>query len=158
VRRAGLLLHPTSLPGRYGIGDIGDEVIALLDWIREAGLRIWQVLPLNPPGYGNSPYGCLSSYAGNPLLISLPSEELPSEDHIDFNRVRELKQAALRKSFAQFRATEDRAALTAFERDNAWLPDWALFATLKEQHGGRAWMEWPPELASCRPPLRGRRG
>jgi len=147
VRRAGLLLHPTSLPGRYGIGDIGDEVIALLDWIREAGLRIWQVLPLNPPGYGNSPYGCLSSYAGNPLLISLPSEELPSEDHIDFNRVRELKQAALRKSFAQFRATEDRAALTAFERDNAWLPDWALFATLKEQHGGRAWMEWPPELA-----------
>jgi len=147
VRRAGLLLHPTSLPGRYGIGDIGDEVIALLDWIREAGLRIWQVLPLNPPGYGNSPYGCLSSYAGNPLLISLPSEELPSDDHIDFNRVRELKQAALRKSFAQFRATEDRAALTAFERDNAWLPDWALFATLKEQHGGRAWMEWPPELA-----------
>ena len=152
MRRAGLLLHPTSLPGRYGIGDIGDDVIALLDWIRDAGLSVWQVLPLNPPGYGNSPYGCLSSYAGNPLLISLPSDDAPSfpDDRVDFDRVGEWKRAALRKSFAHFRATatdEERAALTAFERDNAWLPDWALYATLKEQHGNRAWMEWPPELA-----------
>ena len=66
----GVLLHPTSLPGRYGIGDLGDELLAFLDWAASAGMRIWQVLPLNPPGYGNSPYGCLSSFAGNPLLIS----------------------------------------------------------------------------------------
>ena len=69
-RAAGILLHPTSLPGRYGIGDMGDELIAFLDWVEDAGMTIWQVLPLTPPGYGNSPYGCLSSYAGNPLLIS----------------------------------------------------------------------------------------
>ena len=67
---AGVLHHPTSLPGRFGIGDLGDELLLFLDWAKEAGLHIWQVLPLNAPGYGNSPYGCLSSYAGNPLLIS----------------------------------------------------------------------------------------
>ncbi|HEV2720655.1 MAG TPA: 4-alpha-glucanotransferase [Thermoanaerobaculia bacterium] len=147
TRAAGVLLHPTSLPGPGGIGSLGEPAFAFLDWVQSAGLRMWQVLPLNPPGYGNSPYGCLSSYAGNPLLISLPSDDVPSEDHVDFNRVREVKHAALRQSFAQFRAGEDRAALTAFERDNAWLPDWALFAALKEQHGDRAWTEWPPELA-----------
>src|SRR5438445_965346 len=70
LRTAGVLLHPTSLPGRFGIGDLGDELLTFLDWAQSAGLRIWQVLPLNAPGYGNSPYGCLSSYAGNPLLIS----------------------------------------------------------------------------------------
>src|SRR5207237_472949 len=69
-RAAGALLHPTSLPGRHGIGDMGDELLVFLDWLQDAGMTIWQVLPLNPPGYGNSPYGCLSSYAGNPLLIS----------------------------------------------------------------------------------------
>ena len=150
TRAAGVLLHPTSFPGRGGIGDIGDGVIAFLDWMRSAGLRVWQVLPLNPPGFGSSPYGCLSSYAGNPLLISLPADDVPSEDHVDFDRVGEWKRAALRKSFAHFRSTasdQERAALTAFERDNAWLPDWALFATLKEQHGNRVWTEWPPELA-----------
>src|SRR5882757_11228490 len=98
TRAAGVLLHPTSLPGPFGVGDLGDELLTFLDWAKAAGMRIWQVLPLNVPGYGNSPYGCLSSYAGNPLLISpqrlledglLPSDalddlaELP-EGHIDF--------------------------------------------------------------------------
>src|SRR5436309_14278742 len=69
-RQSGVLLHPTSLPGRYGVGDLGDELISFLDWAASAGARIWQVLPLNPPGFGNSPYGCVSSFAGNPLLIS----------------------------------------------------------------------------------------
>ncbi|HEY6140070.1 MAG TPA: 4-alpha-glucanotransferase [Thermoanaerobaculia bacterium] len=146
TRAAGVLLHPTSLPGPGGIGDIGGAAIALLDWMRSAGLRIWQVLPLNPPGYGNSPYGCLSSYAGNPLLISLPSIDVPSSDHVDFDRASELKRAALRESFAQ-RGANASDEQRAFERDNAWLPDWALFAALKEQHGGRPWTEWPPELA-----------
>ena len=68
TRNAGVLLHPTSLPGRYGIGDLGDELVTFLDWARSAGMKIWQLLPLNPPGYGNSPYGCHSSYAGNPLV------------------------------------------------------------------------------------------
>ena len=146
TRAAGVLLHPTSLPGPGGIGNIGNEAIAFLDWMRGAGLRIWQVLPLNPPGYGNSPYGCLSSYAGNPLLISLPSIDLPSSDHVDFDRIAEVKQAALRESFAK-RGAAASEEQRAFERDNAWLPDWALFAALKEQHGGQAWTSWPAELA-----------
>jgi len=150
TRAAGVLLHPTSLPGQQGIGTLGEEVIAFLDWMKSAGLRIWQVLPLNPPGYGNSPYGCLSSYAGNPLLISLPDGALPSGDHVDFDAVYTHKTALLRESFTSFRANatdEQRAALQAFERDNAWLPDWALFAALKEQNGGREWTAWPSELA-----------
>jgi 4-alpha-glucanotransferase len=165
TRSAGVLLHPTSLPGRYGIGDLGDELIAFLDWAKSAGLRIWQVLPLNVPGYGNSPYGCLSSYAGNPLLISpqrllhaslLPAdavEDVPTfnDDHVEFGRVAELKMSLLRRSFAHFneQATDaQREALAAFERDNAWLPDWALYAALKERNGGKQWSAWPAELAS----------
>src|SRR3954470_3038234 len=105
ARTAGVLLHPTSLPGRFGIGDLGDELLDFLDWAKDAGLRVWQVLPLNAPGYGNSPYGCQSSYAGNPLLISpqrlvesglLPADALDDvalpEGHIDFDRVSVLKR------------------------------------------------------------------
>jgi 4-alpha-glucanotransferase len=155
-RSAGVLLHPTSLPGRYGIGDMGDELMAFLDWIKSAGLTIWQVLPLNPPGYGNSPYGCLSSYAGNPLLIS-PSvgqasacPDFPT-DHVDFNRVAAWKMELLRHAYADFDAHAsdgDRQALAAFERDNRWLPDWALFAALKDRHDGAAWTQWPEALAA----------
>src|SRR4051794_9788763 len=113
-RAAGILLHPTSLPGRYGIGDFGDELMALLDWIKSAGMSVWQLLPLNPPGYGNSPYGCLSSYAGNPLLISpdrlLDDGLLPERpaapsfagDHVDFDAVSEFKTALLRRSWEHF--------------------------------------------------------
>src|ERR1700736_1943792 len=103
TRNAGVLLHPTSLPGRYGIGDLGDELVAFLDWARSAGMRLWQLLPLNPPGYGNSPYGCHSSYAGNSLLISPQLllqdglldalDEVPQfpEDRVDFDRVAPFK-------------------------------------------------------------------
>ena len=111
-RAAGVLLHPTSLPGRYGIGDMGDELIAFLDWVEEAGMTIWQVLPLTPPGYGNSPYGCLSSYAGNPLLISpdrLDVDTAPPNfpyGHVDFNAVTAFKMDLLRRSWAHFDANE----------------------------------------------------
>jgi 4-alpha-glucanotransferase len=165
IRTSGVLLHPTSLPGRFGIGDLGDELLAFLDWAQSAGLRIWQVLPLNAPGYGNSPYGCLSSYAGNPLLISpqrlvenglLPDDALddvPSfaEDYVEFDRVHAYKESLLRKSFAHFSehaSDEQREALAAFTHDNAWLPDWTLYAALKEKHGGKSWTEWPADVAS----------
>jgi len=165
TRCAGVLLHPTSLPGRFGIGDLGDELLAFLDWAQSAGLRIWQLLPLNAPGYGNSPYGCLSSYAGNPLLISpqrlvenglLPDDALddvPSfaEDYVEFDRVHACKESLLRRSFAHFSenaSDEQREALAAFTHDNAWLPDWTLYAALKEKHGGKSWTEWPADVAS----------
>jgi 4-alpha-glucanotransferase len=156
-RTAGVLLHPTSLPGRYGIGDMGDELIAFLDWVQEAGLTIWQVLPLNPPGYGSSPYGCLSSYAGNPLLISpdrLDVDATPPKfpgEHVDFDAVTAFKMDLLRRSWARFDASgsdQDRQALAAFERDNKWLPDWALFAALKDRQGGAAWTSWPAPVAA----------
>ncbi|HEX3069477.1 MAG TPA: 4-alpha-glucanotransferase, partial [Thermoanaerobaculia bacterium] len=150
-RAAGVLLHPTSLPGPYGIGDLGDELLAFLDWAKKAGIHIWQVLPLNVPGYGNSPYGCLSSYAGNPLLISpqrllegglLPSnaiEEIPGSGKIDFASVAASKDDLLRRSFAHFNEhalEQQRESLISFVSDNTWLPDWALYASLKQRHGG----------------------
>jgi 4-alpha-glucanotransferase len=165
TRTAGVLLHPTSLPGRFGIGDLGDELLSFLDWAQSAGLRIWQVLPLNAPGYGNSPYGCLSSYAGNPLMISpqrlvesglLPGnalEDIPpfAEDFVEFDRVYAYKESLLRQSFEHFAehaSDEQRQALAAFVHDNAWLPDWTLYAALKERHGGKSWTAWTPGVAS----------
>jgi 4-alpha-glucanotransferase len=167
-RAAGVLLHPTSLPGRYGIGDLGHELIAFLDWAQSAGIRLWQVLPLNPPGFGNSPYGCHSSFAGNPLLISpqhllqdglLPEHavddvaEFPDE-RVDFDRVAPFKMALLRTSWKHFseRGRDDhRHGLERFEADNAWLSDWALYAALKERYAGAKWSEWPRGLATRDP-------
>ena len=164
-RAAGVLLHPTSLPGRYGIGDLGDELIAFLDWTRSAGLRVWQVLPLNPPGYGHSPYGCLSSFAGNPLLIS-PQRLLQSglltestlakfpelgDGHVDFARVIAAKTSLLRTAFHTFEDfphEEQTEAFEKFRQDNKWLSDWTLFAALKKRYGGQRWSEWPKELAT----------
>src|ERR1700682_935439 len=163
IRAAGVLLHPTSLPGPYGIGDFGDELIAFLDWANSAGMRIWQILPLNPPGYGNSPYGCHSSYAGNPLLISpkhlvqddlLPEhaiDALPNftEDRVDFDSVTAFKWILLREAWRHFNAhrrEDHRHGLERFEADNAWLDDWALYASLKEEHNGAAWTAWPHAL------------
>ncbi len=164
-RTAGVLLHPTSLPGRYGGGDLGDELIAFLDWAASAGMRVWQILPLNPPGYGFSPYGCLSSYAGNYLVISpqrllqdglLPEhaiDDVPEfpDSKVEFERVRAFKMKLLRQSFAHFNENgreEQRTALRKFERDNAWLHDWALFVAIKNQEGGRGWSSWPNGLAN----------
>lgn len=161
-RAAGVLLHPTSLPGSYGIGELGDDVIAFLDWAQSAGMKLWQVLPLNPPGYGASPYGCLSSFAGNPLLISpqrrLQEErrvlddvaELPrfSDEHVEFSRVEAYKSALLRTSWRRFqeRATPaQRAALEAFvaaEEQREWLDDYTIYMTLKDLAGGKAWWDW----------------
>jgi 4-alpha-glucanotransferase len=168
TRAAGVLLHPTSLPGRYGIGDFGDELIAFLDWAKSAGLRIWQILPLNPPGYGNSPYGCHSSYAGNALLISpqhllkdglLPehaADEAPTfaDDSVDFDRVAPFKWNLLHQAWRHFnsrRRADHRHELERFEADNLWLEDWALYASLKEQSGGLPWSEWPHDLAFREP-------
>jgi 4-alpha-glucanotransferase len=163
-RAAGVLLHPTSLPGRYGVGDLGDELIVFLDWVASAGMRVWQILPLNPPGYGFSPYGCLSSYAGNYLLISpqrllqdglLPEHAIDTvpefpDTTVEFGRVKEFKTKLLRQSLQYFNENarpDQRAALRQFEHDNAWLHDWALYVAIKHQQGGREWSAWPHALA-----------
>lgn len=164
-RAAGVLLHPTSLPSAYGIGDLGNEAIAFLDWAAGAGMHLWQVLPLNPPGYGYSPYGCLSSFAGNPLLISpqrlLQDDLLDAEavanmpafasDHVEFDRAAETKYALLRKSFARFSARDDQAAFDAFvaaPEQQEWLAEYALYMALKEASNGAPWWEWDRALAA----------
>src|SRR5206468_6824858 len=135
----------------YGIGDFGDVLIAFLDWAASAGMHIWQLLPINSPGSGSSPYGCVSSYAGNPLLVSpqrllqaslLPEhaiDDVPSfdDDTVAFESVSAFKTSLLRLSwqhFQQHASDDQRRALATFERENLWLDDWSLFAALKEQH------------------------
>jgi 4-alpha-glucanotransferase len=166
-RTAGVLLHPTSLPGPYGIGDLGDELIAFLDWAVSAGMRLWQVLPLNPPGFGNSPYGCHSSFAGNPLLVSpqrlmqwglLPSmTEVPpfAEGEVEWDRVREWKTELLRESWSRFESAaapalrEELSRFTLEQHD--WLEDWALYAALKDRYRGAAWWQWDAAVALREP-------
>lgn len=168
-RCSGILMHPTSLPGRYGIGDMGPAAYQFVDFLASAGQSYWQVLPLSPTGFGDSPYQGLSVFAGNPLLISpdllleegllVPEHiaDIPPfpDDRVDFGRVIPYKTALLEQSFAHFRshATEhQRAAFAAFCAENAsWLEDYALFAALKEHYNLRPWHEWDRDIAMRRP-------
>ncbi|GAC1508088.1 MAG: 4-alpha-glucanotransferase [Chloroflexota bacterium] len=161
-RAAGLLLHPTSLPGRAGIGSIDASAYAFVDTLAAARMQLWQVLPLGPTGYGDSPYAGLSAFAGNPLLIGLDelvknglltSTEIadsPSfpENRVDFGAVNPWKMRMLRTAFERVHSDSGAAAnLAAFTADNAdWLDDFALFAAIKDDHGGRPWNDWESEL------------
>ena len=164
TRASGILLHPTSLPGRFGIGDLGPSASAFIEFLAESGQHWWQILPVGPTGYGNSPYQSLSSCAGNPLLISpelladdglLTREDWRDypvfpEDFADFDAVAEAKDGLLRKAFA--RAGDGGPGFEAFRRSAAsWLDDYALFMALKADHGGAAWYDWEPDLVTRRP-------
>ncbi|MEN9937720.1 MAG: 4-alpha-glucanotransferase [Chloroflexota bacterium] len=168
TRTSGILLHPTSLPSRWGIGDLGAAAYAFVDFLEAAGQQCWQVMPLGPTGYGDSPYQSFSSFAGNPLLVSpdvllaeglLADEDLadapalPAEA-VDYGAVIPFKQALLRRSFKRFQAgaePEVHAAFDAFRQERAlWLEDYALFMALKQRHGG-AWPDWEPALARHEP-------
>ncbi|HLI63597.1 MAG TPA: 4-alpha-glucanotransferase [Terriglobales bacterium] len=167
-RSSGILLHPTSLPGPYGVGELGTEAHNFADFLREAGQRLWQVLPLGPTGYGDSPYQCFSAFAGNPLLVSLDRlvergylqardlEERPAfaADSVDFGAVIAWKLPLLRKAFEAFlqSSSGDLAEFESFcERHLSWLEEFALFMALKEAHGQAMWTEWPRELALREP-------
>ena len=140
-RSAGILLHPTSLPGPDGIGDIGPEAHRFLDFLTESGLTIWQMLPLGPTGYGNSPYQCFSAFAGNPLLIHVAGgpSEFPAGP-VEFPSVILHKQSLLRQATAVL-ALDDSYRAFVGEQD-WWLEDYALFMALKHEHGGVAWTDW----------------
>ena len=137
-RSAGLLLHPTSLPGPNGIGELGPEAHRFRDTLAESGLRIWQMLPLGPTGYGNSPYQCFSAFAGNPLLIHVPGaqEDFPAHT-VDFERVIPHKQALLRQATAVLAPDDRYRAFIAAQ--GWWLEDYAMFMALKQAHGGGSW-------------------
>jgi len=163
-RSAGILLHPTSLPGPYGIGDIGPAAHQWLDFLSAGDCKLWQILPLGPTGYGDSPYQCFSAFAGNPYLISLDllCEEgllLPQDldekppfpvGRIDFGAVIPWKLALLDLAFERFdqnASLEIRAAFdTFYQQERSWLDDFALFMAIKEAHGGASWTTWDPPL------------
>lgn len=168
-RASGILLHPTCLPGAGGIGDFGREAFAFVDFLKEAGQKIWQVLPLNPTGYGDSPFQCFSARAGNHLLISLDalkdegvledtdfsnSPQFP-QDHVDFGRVIGWKTALLKKAAARFLSQATGKDLRAFEEfcasNNQWLSDYALFMACKEEQRGVAWNQWPADISNRTP-------
>jgi 4-alpha-glucanotransferase len=175
-RRSGILMHPTSLPGRYGIGDLGDNAYRFVDWLASAGQSYWQVLPLSPTGYGDSPYQGLSALAGNPMLISPEKlaeaghlstsdlEAMPSfpDDKVDFGPVIYHKTALLNQAFARFWSqapATQRAAFEAFCLEQAaWLDDFALFMAVKEAYELAPWEEWEPALATRQPEALARAG
>ena len=162
-RASGLLLHVTSLPSPYGIGDIGPAALSWIDRLHEAGQNWWQSLPLGPTGYGNSPYQSLSSFAGNELVISpdwLIEDELLqrsdcqpawfSETKIDYNIVIPFKRGLLKKAWTKFIAgarPDLRPAYEQFRKDHAdWLEDYALFRALKARFNDTYYLNWPAEL------------
>lgn len=162
-RSSGVLLHPSSLPGAYGIGDLGPAAFAWVDWLAGCGCKLWQVLPLGPTGYGDSPYQCFSAFAGNPYLVSpqilleqglLQNEDLEDmptwdEKRVDFGRLYLWKPALLEKAFRRFLAEAGaiRVEFTEFCAENAtWLEDFALFMAIKESYGGGSWDGWPKNL------------
>jgi len=168
-RASGILLHPTSLPGQFGIGDLGREAYQFADFLASTGQRLWQVLPLGPTGYGNSPYQCLSVFAGNPLLISLERlvedkflepadlDNAPffPKDRVDYDSVIEFKMPLLKKSFETFErkaAPSEREQFEIFCQQNAsWLETYSLFMALKDAHGLAAWNTWEEDIQKHHP-------
>ncbi|MBX3258540.1 MAG: 4-alpha-glucanotransferase [Labilithrix sp.] len=147
-RASGVLLHLSSLPGPHGIGDMGREARSFADFLARAGQRWWQMLPVGPVGYGDSPYSALSAFAGNPLFIDLdafgldvPREPFP-EDAVDYPAADALRSRHLRVAFAKLGAAERRRFAEFCEREAGWLDDFALFDALKRAHGGRPWWQW----------------
>ena len=166
LRTSGILLHPTSLPGTFGIGDLGRDAYAFVDFLEETRQSFWQMLPLGPTGYGDSPYQCFSAFAGNPILVSL--EQLAAEgllnpkevesartfpdSNVDYGRVIEFKNAQLWKAFDTFEAgasEPQRAEFETFsEGARSWLDDYALFRSIKDKHEGKEWTKWEKHLRS----------
>jgi 4-alpha-glucanotransferase len=159
-RASGILLHPTSLPGPHGVGDIGDAAHRFLEFLNDTEQRVWQVLPLGPTGYGDSPYQCFSAFAGNPLLIALNKLKdlaLLTEDdlsdapdfpvhNIDYGWAIDYKGKKLRQAYEHFHGQPDNE-FDAFCQDEAhWLNDFADFMAIKQHFGGGSWVNWPKEL------------
>jgi 4-alpha-glucanotransferase len=163
-RKSGILLHPTSFPGPDGIGDLGPECYSWIDFLHASGCSLWQILPLGPTGYGDSPYQCFSAFAGNPYLVSpvllldqnllerndfLDRPEFPV-DNVDFGPVIEWKLTILDRAFRKFTKSRSKKLSAAYQEfcqaQAAWLDDFALFMSIKEVQGGGSWDGWPVEL------------
>jgi 4-alpha-glucanotransferase len=165
-RCSGILLHFTSLPGCFGIGDLGPCAYEFADFLFASGQKLWQVLPLHPTGYCDSPYQCFSAFAGNPLLLSLerlrdrgllqasdldlaPAPPFPA-DFVGYGPVIEFRMAALLRAAQVFFADGSRADRAAFDRfcesASPWLDDFALFMACKDAHHGTVWTSWDAQI------------
>ena len=159
MRESGILMHITSLPGPYGIGTMGKNAYRFVDFLAAAGQRYWQILPLTPTGYGDSPYQSFSSCAGNHYLIDLDTlveegllkqEELTcvvwskEPGRVDYGNLYDHRAAVLKTAWSRFNAGADFEAFVA-ENEN-WLADYSLFMALKEEMGGKSWLQWPEAL------------
>jgi 4-alpha-glucanotransferase len=161
-RASGVLLHPTSLPGPHGCGDLGEEAHEFAKFLAGAEQSVWQTLPLGPLGYGNSPYSALSAFAGNPLLISI--ERLAQDGYlprgaidpkpqfkpgrVDYAAARAWRKQCLRIAFENFKKrSSDQPVFESFYAGNkVWLDDWSLYAAIKHARNEKPWIEWEPEL------------
>ncbi|MBQ7231056.1 MAG: 4-alpha-glucanotransferase [Oscillospiraceae bacterium] len=174
MRCSGILMHITSLPGPYGVGAMGKQAFSFVDFLEAAGQKYWQILPLNPTGYGDSPYQSCSTFAGNHYLIDLDTlleeglleradlegiEWCRREDKVDFGLLYDNRLKVLRKAYSRFRGGD---AFEAFLAENvSWLPDFGLYMALKDRFGGKPWYEWedglkfrdPATIAGCREEL-----
>lgn len=157
MRKSGILLHPTSLYGKEGIGTLGDSLYEFINFLSKSKQKLWQIFPLGPTGYGDSPYQCFSAFAGNPYLIDL--ETLAKEGYLSFEDINidfgddvekinygliyERKLPILKKAYINFKEDDD---FIKFEKDNSyWLEDFSQFSAFKEYFGGISWLEWPKE-------------
>lgn len=165
-RGCGVLLHPTSLPGPGGIGSLGMDARRFVDLLAAMGMSYWQVLPLTPPGCGNSPYSSYSAFAGNPLLIDLDQiafdgdlpaisyKESPNDISVDFAEVSEKKMKLLQTAGTNFLANDAapcKQDFWSFCNSTSWLHNYALFMALKHRYKGRSWEKWPQDLALMTP-------
>ncbi|MBX3438523.1 MAG: 4-alpha-glucanotransferase [Planctomycetaceae bacterium] len=167
-RSSGILLHVSSLPGDHGIGDLGPAAHEFLEFLERTGQSLWQMLPVGPTGYGSSPYQSPSTFAGNPLFVSLErlaergwlthdqlQVDVPFRtDQVEFDRVTAWKHERLALAYEQFAAekSEDYGEFLRFREEEAlWLNDYTLFIALKEEAGGVAWPDWPADLAARDP-------
>ena len=171
-KTCGILLHPTSLPSPYGIGDFGTSAYNFLDFLAEGNQKLWQILPLNPPGIGDSPYMALSAFAGNPLLISPEilvkegwikaesaaaqaaklGEESTGSDRIAFAAVKACKEHLFREAYQTFCKKQEPSDYSRFCQDNkSWLKDYALFMALSDHYGGKPWPKWSKDLIARKP-------
>lgn len=168
-RSSGILLHPTSFAGPYGVGDLGDSAYRFIDFLAAAGSKLWQVLPLGPTGYGDSPYQCFSAFAGNPYMVSpdllieqglLLADDLADmptwpANAVDFGGLYNWKPALLEKAYTRFETLRNKKLhneFAAFRLANeSWLEDYALFMALKESNGGAPWNQWPKPLRKREP-------
>ena len=168
TRSAGILLHPTSLPGPYGIGDLGAAAYAWVDALARARQTWWQVLPLGPTGYGDSPYQSFSAFGGNPYLLSpqllvrdgllresdLDGIKMPGGP-VDYGRAIQFKKDVLGQAWENFRAGSAPSLRPQLEefcvKQAAWLKDYALFMAIKDAEGGKSWMQWPADVGRRKP-------